>query len=97
MDRAKGAPTTTPAAARPRHTNVYTGTPVPGSPPIDSTASVDPTNGDLYFGAGNAAVPGVGGYYAYSPNGTLAWNQVVTNPPHRHRERRRRAGLPVGR
>ena len=29
---------------------------VPGSPPIDSTASVN-TNGDLYFGAGNAASP----------------------------------------
>ena len=54
---------------------------MPGSPPIDSTASVDPANGDLYFGAGNAAAPGVGGYYAYSPNGTFAWNQVVTNPP----------------
>jgi PQQ-like domain len=65
----------------PKDTNVYTGTPVPGSPPIDSTASVSPTNGDLYFGAGNAAAPGVGGYYAYSPNGTFAWNQVVTNPP----------------
>ena len=56
------------------------GSPVPGSPPIDSTASVDPNNGNLYFGGGNAAVPGVGGYYAYTANGTLAWNQVVTNP-----------------
>jgi outer membrane protein assembly factor BamB len=56
------------------------GTSVPGSPPIDSTASVDPNNGSLYFGAGNAAVPGLGGYYAYTANGTFAWNQVVTNP-----------------
>ena len=56
------------------------GTSVPGSPPIDSTASVDPTNGALYFGGGNAAVPGLGGYYAYTSNGTLAWTQVVTNP-----------------
>ena len=61
-------------------TLLLNGTTVPGSPPIDSTASVGPTNGALYFGAGNAAVPGLGGYYAYSGNGTLAWNQVVTNP-----------------
>jgi hypothetical protein len=56
------------------------GSAVPGSPPIDSTASVDPNDGNLYFGGGNAAVPGVGGYYAYTANGTLAWNQVVSNP-----------------
>ena len=55
------------------------GVEVPGSPPIDSTASVN-TNGDLYFGAGNAASPVDGGYYAYSSNGTEVWNQVVTNP-----------------
>ena len=41
---------------------------VPGSPPIDSTASVN-GNGNLYFGAGNAASPVDGGYYAYAPNG----------------------------
>ncbi len=56
------------------------GVEVPGSPPIDSTASVGPSNGDLYFGAGNAASPIDGGYYAYAPNGTEVWNQVVTNP-----------------
>jgi outer membrane protein assembly factor BamB len=55
------------------------GVEVPGSPPVDSTASV--SNGDLYFGAGNAAAPVDGGYYAYAPNGTELWNQVVTNPP----------------
>ena len=55
---------------------------VPGSPPIDSTASVDNANGgDLYFGAGNAASPVDGGYDAYSPGGSPVWNQVVTNPP----------------
>ena len=55
---------------------------VPGSPPIDSTASVDDAHGgDLYFGAGNAASPVDGGYYAYSPGGSPVWNQVVTNPP----------------
>ena len=53
---------------------------VPGSPPVDSTASVNASNGDLYFGAGNAASPIDGGYYAYAPNGTEVWNQVVTNP-----------------
>src|ERR1700677_3552669 len=56
------------------------GVAVPGSPPVDSTASVNPSNGDLYFGAGNAASPVEGGYYAYAPNGTEAWNQVVSNP-----------------
>ena len=52
---------------------------MPGSPPIDSTASVGP-NGNLYFGGGNAAAPVDGGYYAYGPNGVEVWNQVVTNP-----------------
>jgi hypothetical protein len=56
------------------------GVAVPGNPPIDSTASVNPSDGDLYFGAGNAASPVEGGYYAYAPNGTEAWNQVVANP-----------------
>jgi hypothetical protein len=55
------------------------GVEVPGSPPVDSTASVN-SNNELYFGAGNAAQPVDGGYYAYNPNGTEAWNQVVTNP-----------------
>ncbi|HVT41582.1 MAG TPA: PQQ-binding-like beta-propeller repeat protein [Acidimicrobiales bacterium] len=53
---------------------------VAGRPPVDSTASVG-LSGDLYFGAGNAASPVDGGYYAYAPNGTQVWNQVVTNPP----------------
>ncbi len=55
------------------------GVQVPGSPPIDSTASVGP-NGNLYVGGGNAAAPVDGGYYAYGPNGAELWNQVVTNP-----------------
>jgi PQQ-like domain len=55
------------------------GAAVPGNPPIDSTASVGP-NGTLYFGAGNAAAPVDGGYYAYGPGGNELWNQVVTNP-----------------
>ena len=56
------------------------GVEIPGSPPVDSTASVDPNDGNLYFGAGNAALPEEGGYYAYSPGGSEVWNQVVTNP-----------------
>ena len=55
------------------------GTEVPGSPPIDSTASVS-GNGNLSFGGGNAASPVDGGYFAYTPNGAELWNQVATNP-----------------
>ncbi len=55
------------------------GVEVPGSVPIDSTASVG-TDGTLYFGGGNDASPVDGGYYAYAPNGAERWNQVVTNP-----------------
>ncbi len=56
---------------------------VPGNPPIDSTASVasTPDGSFIYFGAGNAADPGVGGYYAYGPAGDLKWSKVVSNPP----------------
>jgi hypothetical protein len=58
------------------------GIPVPGNPPIDSTASVasTPYGSFTYFGAGNAAEPGVGGYYAYGPSGQLVWSKVVNNP-----------------
>jgi PQQ enzyme repeat len=56
---------------------------VPENPPIDSTASVEstPDGTSLYFGAGNAADPDQGGYYAYGAGGQLLWNQVVDNPP----------------
>jgi hypothetical protein len=53
---------------------------VPGNPPIDSTASIDPGNGNLLFDGGNAAEPRDGGYFAYGPGGNDVWNQVVTNP-----------------
>ena len=56
------------------------GVQIPGNPPVDSTASVSSNNGDLFFGAGNAASPVDGGYYAYAANGTEVWNQVVSNP-----------------
>ncbi len=59
------------------------GVTVAGNPAIDSTASVSTTaNGtsELYFGAGNAAEPIEGGYYAYGASANLLWNQVVQNP-----------------
>jgi hypothetical protein len=54
---------------------------IPGSAPIDSTSSIDPSNGTLLFDAGNAAEAGDGGYYDFTSNGGQVWNQVVTNPP----------------
>jgi hypothetical protein len=59
------------------------GVSVPGNPPIDSTASVVATAAGsvVYFGAGNAALPTQGGYYAYGANAHLLWNHLVTNPP----------------
>jgi hypothetical protein len=53
---------------------------VPGNPPIDSTASINPSNGGFLFGGGNAAEAADGGYYEYGPGGNEVWNQVVTNP-----------------
>jgi len=75
---ADGCTVTNPGAGTPA--TGLNGIEVQGSPPIDSTASIDPNNGDLYFGGGNAASPVDGGYYAYAPNGGQVWNQVVTNP-----------------
>jgi outer membrane protein assembly factor BamB len=68
---------TSPAGGSPATGVIGVG--VPGRPPVDSTASVGPS-GNLYIGAGNAAAPVDGGYYAYAPNGGQIWNQVVTNP-----------------
>jgi PQQ enzyme repeat len=67
-----------PSGGTPNSSGVN-GIEVPGSPPVDSTASVN-ANNQLYFGAGNAASPIDGGYYAYNANGIEAWNQVVVNP-----------------
>ena len=67
-----------PSGGTPNSSGVN-GIEVPGNPPVDSTASVNGNN-ELYFGAGNAASPVDGGYYAYNANGTEAWNQVVANP-----------------
>ncbi len=58
-----------------------------GGAPIDSTPSVTP-NGtgtdDVFVGAGNAAQPTVGGYYAFSNTGTELWGHVAgdANGPH---------------
>ncbi len=60
-------------------TPAYEGVSVPENSPIDSTASV--VNSNLYFGAGNAAAPALGGYWAYGPGGNELWNQIVENPP----------------
>jgi hypothetical protein len=57
------------------------GVAVPGNLPVDSTASVLTNNGtSLFFGAGNAFEPGNGGYYAWSANGAMLWNEIVQNP-----------------
>jgi hypothetical protein len=65
------------------------GTPVSGWPvndgdvPIDSSPSVSaPTGGPetVFFGAGNAADPGQGGYEAYSASGARLWFSAVADP-----------------
>ena len=56
------------------------GVEVPGAPPVDSTASIDPASRNLFVTAGNGAEPGEGGYYAFGQGGNLVWNQTVTNP-----------------
>jgi hypothetical protein len=55
---------------------------VPGSPPIDSTASVLPSlsGSTLYFDGGNAADPNQGGFFAYNTKGHMEWSQAVVNP-----------------
>jgi hypothetical protein len=66
--------------------NLATGNPVPGWPvgtggvPVDSTPSVNPTNGSIYLGVGNAATPTSGGYMAISPSGGQEWFTNVDNP-----------------
>ena len=93
--RARAATIPTRASAAPAVGD--NGVEVAGSPPIDSTASVDPNNGDLYFGGGNAASPVDGGYYAYGPERQPGVEPGRDQPADRHRPRRRRAGLAVRR
>ena len=59
-----------PSGGTPNSSGVN-GIALPGNSPVDSTASVNGNN-ELYFGAGNAASPVDGGYYAYNANGTEA-------------------------
>jgi hypothetical protein len=53
-------------------------------PPIDSTPSVTDTTGNgldsVFVGAGNAATPTQGGYWAVTPQGTKLWFVPVQNP-----------------
>ncbi len=54
-----------------------------GGAPIDSTPSVtaDGHGTDTVFvGAGNAANPGVGGYYAFGSSGAEVWGQNASDP-----------------
>jgi fibronectin type 3 domain-containing protein len=55
-----------------------------GGMPIDSTPSVAPLEGgsldSVFVGAGDAAEPGAGGYFAYSPTGQALWHTNVTDP-----------------
>jgi hypothetical protein len=57
----------------------------PGNIPIDSTPSVAPLDGSgldsVFFGSGNADVPGQGGYQAYGPSGSPLWFTPVVDPP----------------
>ena len=67
------------------------GSPVPGWPvdvgaPIDSTPSVAVLSGtssdSVFVGAGNAAHPDVGGYYAFGPGGNQLWHSAVLHLGH---------------
>jgi hypothetical protein len=51
--------------------------------PIDSTPSVNSDGhgtDDVYVGAGNAAHPSVGGYYAFNSNGSQLWGRNAADP-----------------
>ncbi len=55
--------------------------------PIDSTPSVTPDGGgtdDVFVGAGNAASPNVGGYYAFNHAGAQIWGRNATDPNGNH-------------
>ena len=52
---------------------------VPGNPQIDTAPS---TNGpEVFIGAGTAANPALGGYYAYSSTGARLWSQAPASTP----------------
>ncbi len=55
--------------------------------PIDSTPSVTPDGGgtdDVFVGAGNAANPNVGGYYAFNHAGSQIWGHNASDPNGNH-------------
>jgi hypothetical protein len=55
--------------------------------PIDSTPSVTPDGGgtdDVFVGAGNAANPSIGGYYAFNHAGGQIWGHNATDPNGNH-------------
>ena len=49
--------------------------------PIDSSPSVNPANGMIYIGTGDAAYPDGGGYLAVTASGTRVWYRAGVNPP----------------
>jgi hypothetical protein len=54
-----------------------------GGVPIDSTPSVTPDGrgaDDVFVGAGNAADPRAGGYYAFSSSGSELWGRNASDP-----------------
>jgi len=59
-----------------------------GGVPIDSTASVAPVDGSgydsVFVGAGNAAQPTVGGYFAFDHLGQQMWEQNAPDPQGLH-------------
>jgi hypothetical protein len=76
------------------------GWPVHVGAPIDSTpsaASVDPSGFDTVFiGAGNAAQPTVGGYFAYTHNGVVAWASNAPDAQGNHGVQASMTVAPIG-
>jgi hypothetical protein len=63
------------------------GWPAHAGAPIDSTPSVTADGGgtdDVFVGAGNAASPNVGGYYAFNHAGAQIWGRNATDPNGNH-------------
>jgi hypothetical protein len=62
--------------------SAVSGWPATTGGPVDSTPSVTPDGkgtDDVFVGAGNAANPSVGGYYAFSNTGSQLWFQNATD------------------
>jgi outer membrane protein assembly factor BamB len=65
-----------------------------GNIPIQSSPSVNGST--VYVGAGSAADPDAGGYYAFRGNGTLLWHKTIRYTPSMASTRGVEAGLAVG-